>query len=48
MREQRSREEASEDTAQPQPPDDVRTQQRPRPQDEFKSYSLELLAILED
>ena len=46
MSEQRSRE-APEAQAQPAAPDDKRDE-RPRPQDEFRSYSLELLAVLEE
>ena len=46
MSEQRSRE-TRDEPMQLQPPDAVRREERPRPEDEFKSYSLELLAVLE-
>ena len=47
MSEQRSRE-ASEDAVPPQPPEEIRKDKRNRKaKDEFKSYSLELLVMLE-
>jgi hypothetical protein len=46
MSEQRSRE-APEGPAPIPVPDEVNVEERPRPKDEFRSYSLDLLAVLE-
>ncbi len=46
MSEQRSRE-ASEDAVPPQPPEEIRKDERNQTKDEFKSYSLDLLVMLE-
>jgi len=46
MSEQRSRE-TPEKPAPPPPSDDAGREERPRPQEDFKGYSLELLAVLE-
>jgi hypothetical protein len=46
MSEQRSRE-APEGPAPTPVPDEVKAEERPRPKDEFRSYSLDLLVVLE-
>ncbi len=46
MSEQRSRE-ASENGAQPPPEEEIKRDEQGRPKDEFKSYSLDLLVMLE-
>ncbi len=46
MSEQRSRE-APENSAQTPPDDEAKRDEQSRPKDEFKSYSLDLLVMLE-
>ena len=46
MSEQRSRE-APEGPAPTPVPDEAKVEDRPRPKDEFRSYSLDLLVVLE-